>query len=78
MNTHFQSPDFSLLNTQFQDSLHEELVGELVDEAYMGDGEGIKKLAECLPCVGRWGKEVWMGYPDKAVDVGDFGAVDFG
>jgi hypothetical protein len=67
------------------DSLEEDLLLELSDEVYGGAMQGGapgeaaivplapeepgRRLAACLPSIGRWSKDVWQGYPDKVVDV---------
>jgi peroxin-3 len=84
MSAHFRSPDFDFLFVKLVDSLEEDLLLELSDEVYGGAMQGGapgeaaivplapeepgRRLAACLPSIGRWSKDVWQGYPDKIVD----------
>jgi peroxin-3 len=58
--------------TRLTRSLQEEMyafqeTGRMIENE-SSEGER-KRLVDCLPCIGRWGRDVWEGVPDHGIEV---------
>jgi peroxin-3 len=72
---HLASPDARLLLARGSENMTARLVGTIKTEVYgipeytVLPAQNInKRLVDCLPAIGQWGRDVWQSVPDGGVE----------